>query len=165
MTGHTPTGAATTALILQSLRLHGVLLAAADELTRPVGLTPARWQLLSGVARSARPEPVARVARQMGLARQSVQRVADQLVADGLLAFEDNPHHRRAALLVLTEDGRSAFDAIMARQAPWVNALARGLTLEEITAATALLQRIEQRIDLGGNSDDEPEPAARTRRR
>lgn len=162
---HTPAGAATTALILQSLRLHGVLLAAADGLTAPVGLTPARWQLLSGVARAAQPQPVARVAREMGLARQSVQRVADQLVADGLLVFADNPHHKRAALLVITEEGRRTFEAIMARQAPWVNELARGLALEDITAATALLQRIEQRIDLVGSADDEAPPAVRKRRR
>jgi DNA-binding MarR family transcriptional regulator len=160
-----PAAAATTVLILQSLRLHGVLLAAADDLTKPVGLTPARWQLLSGVARAPHPAPVARVAREMGLARQSVQRVADQLVADGLLAFQDNPHHRRAALLVMTDQGTRAFEAIMDRQAPWVNELARGLALDDITAATDVLRRIEERLDAIGSAGEASTPEVRKRLR
>lgn len=163
--GHSPAGAATTALILQSLRLHGVLVAAADELTKPVGLTAARWQLLSGVARAAHPAPVARLAREMGLARQSVQRVADQLVAEGLLAFQDNPHHRRAALLVITDQGTRAFEAITARQVPWVNGLARGLSLDEITVATHVLRRLGERLDAVGGAEHASEPARLKRRR
>ena len=130
--GHTQKGAALTQLILASFRLHGALLAAGTGLMHSVGLTSARWQVLSAIARSAESRPVAWVARAMGLTRQSVQRVADDLEAAGLLASQPNPHHKRAPLLVVTEKGQRAFEAATARQVPWVNGLAEGMMLEEI---------------------------------
>ncbi|MFU0504612.1 MarR family transcriptional regulator [Pseudaminobacter sp. NGMCC 1.201702] len=45
---------------------------------------------------------VSGIARNMGLVRQSVQRIADDLAADGVLRFTPNPHHRRAKLVQLT---------------------------------------------------------------
>ena len=56
------------------------------------------------------PLPVAEIARRvgLGLARQSVQRVADLLVERGWARFRDNPSHRRAKLLEPTDEGRAA---------------------------------------------------------
>lgn len=164
--GHTAAGSAATALILTSFRLHGALLAAGDRLTGPVGLTAARWQVLGSVAGAAQPAPVAHVAREMGLTRQSVQRLADQLVADGLLAFEDNPHHKRAPLVVLTEHGRKACDAVTARQVPWANHLARGCALGDIETAISVLRRLEERvnaIDPAPSEGPRPAPCGRAR--
>jgi DNA-binding MarR family transcriptional regulator len=42
----------------------------------------------------------------MGLVRQSVQRIADELVAGGILRVVSNPHHRRAKLVQLTSAAR-----------------------------------------------------------
>ena len=53
------------------------------------------------------PLTVAAVARRMGLRRQSVQRTADLLVADGVAAYVDNPADKRARLLTLTTSGPS----------------------------------------------------------
>ena len=55
---------------------------------------------------------MAGIAREMGLARQSVQRIADILVERGLADYRDNPAHRRAKLLVPTESGRAAIGRI-----------------------------------------------------
>ena len=68
-----------TDLLLEVFRVNGLLLAAGDDLTRPVGLTSARWQVL-GVAEHG-PVPVSHVARTMGLSRQSVQITANGLGA------------------------------------------------------------------------------------
>ena len=124
-----------TQFILASLQLHGLLLAAGALLTHKVGLTSARWQVLSAVARSAEPKPVAWVARDMGLARQSVQRVVDDLEAVGLLSFQPNPRHKRATLLVITDKGHQAFKAVTELQVPWVNSLAEGTKVREIETA------------------------------
>lgn len=43
----------------------------------------------------------------IGRVRQSVQRIADELEAEGFLKYVQNPHHRRAPVLVLTEKVRS----------------------------------------------------------
>ena len=135
-----------TALILQTFRLHGALIAAGDRLTSAVDLTAARWQVLSSVVRAAQAGPVSHVARDMGLTRQAVQRIADHLVADGLLAFAPNPHHKRAPRLVATPEGREVFTRIAALQVPWVNALARGVSREDIATAMAVLKELEARL-------------------
>ncbi len=54
---------------------------------------------------------VAMIARRLGLARQSVQRVADAIVvADDLATFEPNPDHQRSPLLTLTDAGQHALE-------------------------------------------------------
>jgi DNA-binding MarR family transcriptional regulator len=64
--------------------------------------------------------------------RQNVQRIVNDLHKEGLVAFEVNPHHRRAQLVTLTEKGRRTFEAAMELQAPWVNGLSDGLSVKEI---------------------------------
>ena len=95
---------------LTSFRLNGQLLALAEELARPVGLTAAWWQVLG--AALGEPQSVSAIARTMGLTRQSVQRIADLLVDKGLAAYADNPAHRRAKLVSPTAAGRAAVAAI-----------------------------------------------------
>jgi DNA-binding MarR family transcriptional regulator len=76
------------------------------------GQTVARWHVMSVL--SDQPHTVPTVARRLGLARQSVQRVADDLVAEGLVERSDNPDHQRSQKLVLTATGRSALRKIIA---------------------------------------------------
>src|ERR1700745_1958671 len=94
---------AVTELILEAFRLNGRLLDAGDVLVRDIGLSSARWQVLGAVALSKVPLPVAHLARNIGLARQSVQRVVDDMMNDGLVRYAPNPHHRRAKLVLFTD--------------------------------------------------------------
>jgi DNA-binding MarR family transcriptional regulator len=135
-----------TELILQTFRLRGALMESGEGLVRPIGITAARWQVISSIARAAQPGPVAHVARDMGLSRQSVQRVADDLVKTGLLEYRPNPNHKRAPLLVLTKRGREAFEAATQKQVAWVNSLAAGIKPANICAAVKLLRQLEQRL-------------------
>ena len=84
-----------------------------EALARSLGQSVARWHLLSVV--SDGPRSVAGAARRLGLARQSVQRVADQLLADGLVRSTSDPADARAPRLVLTATGRRALDELVAR--------------------------------------------------
>jgi hypothetical protein len=52
-----------------------------------------------------------------------VQRLADVLVRDGLAAYEANPAHRRAKLLRITHQGRTALRTIQTAKAAWADAL------------------------------------------
>src|SRR5262245_44820223 len=142
---HTCGGAAATALIVETFRLNGRLLDAGDDLVRDIGLTSARWQVLGAIAASPVPLPVSHIARNMGLTRQAVQRLANDLEQGGLVRFSPNPHHERAKLVTMTERGSRAFAAAMARQVPWVNKLARGLEADDIAAAVRVLAVMRQR--------------------
>jgi DNA-binding MarR family transcriptional regulator len=148
----TAQGDALTDLILDLFRANSLLLTAGDRLVAPLGLTSARWQILGAIVGAERPEPVAWLARNLGANRQNVQRIVNDLARDGLVAFETNPHHRRAQLVVLTDKGKQVFDAAGRLQVPWVNGLADGLSVKEIEAAhrvvTTLRSRLERNDDV-----------------
>ena len=82
----------------------------------------------------------------MNLTRQSVQRVADLLEADGLTAYEDNPAHARAKLLRLTPKGRKALRTIQEGQKVWANALAASMDEGQLRAASAVLAQLRQAL-------------------
>jgi DNA-binding MarR family transcriptional regulator len=149
----TTAGDALTELMLETFRLNGRLLAAGDRLVAPLGLTSARWQVLGAIAMAGQPEPVAHIARDMGLTRQSVQRIVDVMAAEGLVAFAENPHHRRAKLVALTERGRAVYDAAILQHVDWSNALAQTLSPDEIAGATALMQAVRARLETTPETD------------
>ena len=154
-TRRTPAGEAVTGLILEVFRLNGRLLAAGDRLVAPLGLSSARWQVLGAVAMAPHPGPVPHLARAMGLSRQNVRRIADDLAAAGLLRFARNPHHRRAKLVLLTERGREVFAAARRLQAPWADGLGDDLDPGEVRAALDTLRALRARLDGAEGSDGE----------
>jgi DNA-binding MarR family transcriptional regulator len=143
----TPSGMAVSELIVAIFRLNGRLLIAGDRLVANLGLTSARWQVLGAIALSPVPEPVARLARSMGLNRQGVQRIVGELVAEGFVELKDNPHHRSAKLVVMTAKGAQAYDAALRVQAPWVNMLGTGLDPKGIRDASRVLDELRRRLE------------------
>ena len=108
----------------------------------------ARWQILGAIDAAERPQPVAWLARDLGANRQNVQRIVNDLHNDGLVAFEPNPHHRRAQLVVLTGRGRQTFDAAMRLQAPWINGLSGGLSIEDIKAVHRVITILQKKLEV-----------------
>jgi DNA-binding MarR family transcriptional regulator len=147
--GHTSAGQALTGLILAIFRLNGRLLLAGDRLVADLDLTSARWQVLGAIALAERPQPVAWLARNMGLNRQGVQRIVNEMRDDGLLEIQPNPHHRRAHLVVLTKQGKEAFEAATRLQAPWVNRLAEGVSLKDIATTQKVVATLCERLESG----------------
>lgn len=152
-TKRTPAGDALTGLILDLFRLNSRMLASGDRLVAELGLTSARWQILGAILTAERPQPVAWLARDLGANRQNVQRIVNDLHGEGLVAFETNPHHRRAQLVVLTDKGRQAFDAAMRLQAPWINNLADGLLVKDIKTVHQVIMALRRRLE--GNDESE----------
>jgi DNA-binding MarR family transcriptional regulator len=153
----TPSGAAVSELIVAVFRLNGRLLVAGDRLVASLGLTSARWQVMGAIALSPAPEPVARLARNMGLNRQGVQRIVGELAAEGFVELKDNPHHRSAKLVVMTAKGVQAYDAALRAQTPWVNMLGEGLDAKRIEDAGRMLEGIRQRLDRPSPDDADEE--------
>lgn len=134
-------------LIIETFRLNGRLLSAGDQLVADIRLTSARWQVLGAIALSETAEPVARHARSMGLNRQGVQRIVNELAAEGLVAFRDNPHHRRAKLVVLTEAGHTAYQAAERRRRPWTAGLAAEFSEAEIDNALHVVTSLRRHLE------------------
>lgn len=144
---HTKAGRAFTELIMETFRFNGRLLTAGDRLTKPVGLTSSRWQVLGAI--EAQSLSVAQIARKMGLARQNVQRLADALEEEGVIEYAANPDHKRAKLVCLTERGRSAMKKLREVQELWANETASGVSATEIQAAIDLLKKLRSRLEAG----------------
>jgi DNA-binding MarR family transcriptional regulator len=140
----TPAGDAFTTLILQVVWLNSLFTAAGEALAKPAGQTLARWLVLEEIQRT--PATVAQIARRMGLARQSVQRLADVLVQGGFASYEDNPAHRRAKLVRMTPPGRTALHAIQEAQRVWADRLGAELGEAELRQASAVLDRVQRAL-------------------
>ncbi|MFD0988066.1 MarR family winged helix-turn-helix transcriptional regulator [Methyloligella solikamskensis] len=138
---------AVTALVLDLFRLNSRLLIAGDRLVEGLGLTSARWQILGAIAEAETPRPVAWLARDMGGARQNVQRIVNDLSREGLVSFVPNPHHKRAQLVVMTERGRETYDAAVDLWEPMTDELMDGLSVKEIEEAHRVLLRLRENIE------------------
>jgi DNA-binding MarR family transcriptional regulator len=136
----TTAGEAFTELVVHVFRLNGALVAAGDALARPAGQTSARWKVLAAIEDG--PATVAQIARVFGLARQSVQRVADLLVEDGLAEYRNNPRHRRAKLLTITPAGGKVIRKIQAAQRQWADQLGSEIGEDSLRRAVAVLARV-----------------------
>ena len=152
-TKRTSAGTALTDLVLDVFRASNRMLVAGDRLVAGLGLTSARWQVLGTIVAVDRPQPVAWLARDMGANRQNVQRIVNDLVTEGLVAFQTNPHHRRAQLVVLTEKGKETFDAAMHLQAPWINKLSEGLQLKDLEATHRVITALRQKLEGDGDAE------------
>jgi DNA-binding MarR family transcriptional regulator len=130
---------------LAVFRLNGQILGVAEELARPAGLTAARWQVLGAVLTT--PLPVAGIARTMGITRQSVQRIADLLVEQGLAEYLPNPAHRRAKLLRPTQDGYDAVARIDPAHAALAKRLAEEVGSDELGSTLDALTRLSAALD------------------
>jgi DNA-binding MarR family transcriptional regulator len=109
---------------LSIFRLNGLIMQIGEGITEPIGQSSARWQVLG---RAFEPQTVAAMARDMGHARQSVQRLADVLAGEGLVAYRDHPTDRRTKLLELTPEGLKVLTAIFERQVAWSRQIMRKL--------------------------------------
>lgn len=145
--GHTRSGSLFTELVFEVFRLNGGLLASGDRLTKPIGLTSARWQVMGTLRNSPEPITVSQIARNMGLQRQSVQRSVNLLVDEGAVTLVDNPNHGRARLVVLTPKGRKVLQEATRLQVEWANETARGIDPASLKTAVDVLADLRQRLE------------------
>ncbi len=121
----------------------GTLVASIDIMLESTPMRPARWQILRAVGKDHEARTVPYIARRLALSRQAVQRVANDLVNEGLLTFEDNPHHLKAKLLRMTAEGRACFAECENRYGRWLAHLAEALTPDEIARTAEALRKLD----------------------
>lgn len=139
-----PVAETLTQLILETFRFNGLLNSAGDRLTKELGLSSALWQVLGAVREEAL--PVAQIARNMGLTRQSVRRTANVLKTRGFVEFRENPNHKRAKLVVLTSSGRNVLDQVTDMQITWSNSLAADLDEKKLQNVIETMKILGERL-------------------
>jgi DNA-binding MarR family transcriptional regulator len=105
------------------VEVNRLLRGAGERLAAAAGQTHARRMVLQAAAGGV---TVAEIARALGLVRQSVQRTANELVADGLATYAENPQHKRAKLLCVTPSGQAVLTQIEQIHSQWITSLDQG---------------------------------------
>lgn len=146
--GYSETGSLFTDVALETFRLGGILAAEGDRLTADLGLSSARWKVLGALDLEARPLTVAQVARRMGLARQSVQRVVADLERGGYLELLPNPDHQRSPLAHRTPKGEEAYAEAMRRHVEWANRITEGMEPSDLARAATVLAGLAERLEV-----------------
>lgn len=129
--------------VLAVFDINGLIVQAGERISRPLGQSAARWQVLG---RAFRPQTVAEMAAEMGHARQSVQRVADVLETEGLIAYRPHPTDRRTKLVELTRRGHDVLSAIYQRQVAWFAEIASQLSEVKLRELTVSLNHVSRTL-------------------
>lgn len=139
-------GATLTELVIATFQLNQRFLEAAKDLASHGEITAAWWQVLGGVL--DQPRSVVDIGRRMGLARQSVQRIADLLVGHHLAEYRPNPAHRRAKLLAPTEEGIWAVRRITLAQHPWADSIGAQIDSDDLQTALHVMRQLTALLDI-----------------
>ncbi len=140
-----------TRLAMGVFRLNSLLIQAGEGITGPIGQSSARWQVLG---RAVPARTVADIAREIGHARQGVQRIADVLAGEGLVRYRAHPTDRRTKLVELTPDGLRVLQEIYQRQGAWSERVTAQLEPERLAALTAELAHLSEVVE--GQIDEPP---------
>jgi DNA-binding MarR family transcriptional regulator len=145
---NTEAGALVEVLLDEIWRLRGRVLSATREINEQRGLrSHSQGLILSAVVRALEPPTVARIARSLGLTRQSVQRTANELAEDGFVAFEDNPHHKRAKQLVATPEGLAAHARNADAKGEWTDRVGAVGGVGDLEHSVATLRKMRKYLE------------------
>jgi DNA-binding MarR family transcriptional regulator len=121
------------------------LRAAGDAMTARFGQTTAEWGLLRSLDEEG-PMTVAALARSRPVARQWIQRLANQLDKQGLIEFIDNPEHKRAKLMRITPAGTKLLRRIGAAFDGWANEMKKDFDERAMRTTFATLRKLRERF-------------------
>jgi DNA-binding MarR family transcriptional regulator len=92
------------------------------------------------------PLTVPQIAEMRPTSRQRMQRLADELAAEGLVKFVDNPKHRRSKLVRLTTKGETRYRELNARLLSIASTMARALSEAEIRKAAEIVRQLSDDV-------------------
>ena len=88
------------------------------------------------------PLTVPQIAEMRPTSRQRMQRLADELAADGLVEFIDNPQHRRSKLVQLTRKGAARYREMSVQFLAMASSVGSELSEIEIRKTAAVVRQL-----------------------
>ena len=92
------------------------------------------------------PLTVPQIAQMRPTSRQRMQRLADELAAEGLVEFIDNPRHQRSKRVCLTPKGEVRYCKLSARLLAIASTMGAELSEEEIRKTTAIVRQLSEEV-------------------
>ena len=90
------------------------------------------------------PLTVPQIAEMRPTSRQRMQRLADELEAEGLVEFIDNPSHRRSKLVRLTRKGEARYCELSARFLTIASTMGAELSEMDIRKSTGIVRQLSE---------------------
>ncbi|MEV0702123.1 MarR family winged helix-turn-helix transcriptional regulator [Saccharopolyspora sp. NPDC050389] len=87
-------------------------------------------------------ETVPQIARALELSRQFVQRMVNDGLEQGFVELQSNPAHRRSSLVALTEAGRTAIQALQAKEHETMGHVGGDLTDADVATTLRVLRHM-----------------------
>jgi DNA-binding MarR family transcriptional regulator len=93
------------------------------------------------------PLTVPQIAQMRPTSRQRMQRLADELAAEGLVEFIDNPKHRRSKLAQLTRKGDARYRELNARFLMIASTIGVSLSEADIRRTTEIVRQLSDDVN------------------
>jgi DNA-binding MarR family transcriptional regulator len=92
------------------------------------------------------PLTVPQIAQMRPTSRQRMQRLADELAAEGLIKFIDNPKHRRSKLVQLTPKGKARYRDLNTRLLSIASTMGGALSQPDIRRTTEIVRQLSNDV-------------------
>ena len=92
------------------------------------------------------PLTVPQIAEMRPTSRQRMQRLADELAAEGLVRLIDNPRHRRSKLVELTAKGEARYRDLNARLLAAAASMGASISEADIRQTTAIMRQLSGEV-------------------
>lgn len=122
-----------------------VVLKHGDIATGMYGQSSARWRVMLRV--SSGDTTVSTIAKESGFSRQAVQRLADNLVSDGLVVYSDSKTDKRTQTISFTSEGMMLFEKMEHSFDSWSERLMSEISREKLSLLTEQLDAVRLIVD------------------
>ena len=92
------------------------------------------------------PLTVPQIAQMRPTSRQRMQRLADELAAEGLVEFVDNPKHQRSKLVRLTRNGAARYHELDEHLMALASTMGVGLSEADVRGTTAIVRQLSDEV-------------------
>lgn len=121
--------------------------AVASRLREAFDTTLPRFDFLSQLERNPGGLRMTEISQRMMVTGGNVTRIAEQLLAAGLITRSVAPADRRASIVKLSATGRRVFGEMARRHESWIVEMFAGLSVAERTQLHALLAKLKRHLN------------------
>lgn len=144
-TNTTVAGEAMQELMLETISTFFLLQEAGRRMGAVTAADGGYWGMLRSL-KVGGAQTVPQLARSRPVSRQYIQKLANEMIADGTIELVDNPAHQRSKLLSLTARGEAIFQEINQRIVQEAEGIAQNMEAAELQVSVRVLRQIGDKL-------------------
>jgi DNA-binding MarR family transcriptional regulator len=141
----TPAGEAMQGLMLETIAAFFLLRAVGKRIGAVTAADGGYWGMLRSLKLEGA-QTVPQIARSRPVSRQHIQKLANEMITDGVIELINNPAHQRSKLLQLTAKGEAVFQEISDRIAQEAEVLAEEMEPAELQVSLKVLRQLTAKL-------------------